>query len=97
VAADSVGKFRRFDSRCKLMILKDSVPRSEGTIARGALAGHCRVCSCVVTHLYVVTTMSLNIRSEEAEELDEIALHCSTLPVRDPRSADEIMGLLTNP
>jgi antitoxin VapB len=27
-----------------------------------------------------------------ADELDEIALHCSTLPVRDPRSADEIMG-----
>jgi len=27
-----------------------------------------------------------------ADELDEIALHCSTLPVRDRRSADEIMG-----
>jgi antitoxin VapB len=27
-----------------------------------------------------------------ADELDEIALHCSTLPVRDARSADEIMG-----
>jgi antitoxin VapB len=27
-----------------------------------------------------------------ADELDEIALHCSTLPVRDTRSADEIMG-----
>jgi antitoxin VapB len=27
-----------------------------------------------------------------ADDLDEIALHCSTLPVRDPRSADEIMG-----
>ena len=27
-----------------------------------------------------------------ADELDEIALHCSTLPVLDPRSADEIMG-----
>ncbi len=27
-----------------------------------------------------------------ADDLDEIALHCSTLTVRDPRSADEIMG-----
>jgi antitoxin VapB len=27
-----------------------------------------------------------------ADELDEIALHCATLPVRDTRSADEIMG-----
>lgn len=27
-----------------------------------------------------------------ADELDEIALHCSSLAVRDPRSADEIMG-----
>jgi antitoxin VapB len=27
-----------------------------------------------------------------ADELDEIALHCSTLPLRDCRSADEIMG-----
>jgi antitoxin VapB len=27
-----------------------------------------------------------------ADELDEIALHCSTLPVRDHRGADEIMG-----
>jgi antitoxin VapB len=27
-----------------------------------------------------------------ADDLDEIALHCSTLPVRDPRSADEILG-----
>jgi antitoxin VapB len=27
-----------------------------------------------------------------ADDLDEIALHCSTLRVRDPRSADEIMG-----
>jgi len=27
-----------------------------------------------------------------ADDLDEIALHCSTLPVRDSRSADEIMG-----
>jgi antitoxin VapB len=26
-----------------------------------------------------------------ADELDEIALHCSTLPVLDRRSADEIM------
>ena len=27
-----------------------------------------------------------------ADELDEIALHCSALPVLDRRSADEIMG-----
>jgi antitoxin VapB len=27
-----------------------------------------------------------------ADDLDEIALHCSTLPVLDSRSADEIMG-----
>lgn len=27
-----------------------------------------------------------------ADELDEIALHCATLPVRDRRSADEIIG-----
>jgi antitoxin VapB len=27
-----------------------------------------------------------------ADELDEIALHCSTLPVLDRRRADEIMG-----
>jgi antitoxin VapB len=27
-----------------------------------------------------------------ADELDEIALHCSALPMRDRRSADEIMG-----
>jgi antitoxin VapB len=27
-----------------------------------------------------------------ADDLDEIALHCSTLPVRDTRGADEIMG-----
>jgi len=27
-----------------------------------------------------------------ADELDEIALHCASLPVRDPRSADEIVG-----
>jgi len=31
-------------------------------------------------------------RKRLADELDEIALHCSTLPVRDARSADEIMG-----
>ncbi len=31
-------------------------------------------------------------RKRLADELDEIALHCSSLPVRDPRSADEIMG-----
>ena len=27
-----------------------------------------------------------------ADELDEIALHCSVLPVRDQRNADEIIG-----
>ncbi len=27
-----------------------------------------------------------------ADELDEIARHCATLPVRDPRSAEEIIG-----
>jgi antitoxin VapB len=27
-----------------------------------------------------------------ADELDEIAVHCAALPVRDPRSADEILG-----
>ena len=27
-----------------------------------------------------------------ADELNEIALHCSRLPVLDPRSADEILG-----
>jgi antitoxin VapB len=27
-----------------------------------------------------------------ADELDEIARHCSRLPVRDGRSADEILG-----
>jgi antitoxin VapB len=27
-----------------------------------------------------------------ADELDEIALHCSALPARDQRTADEIMG-----
>lgn len=27
-----------------------------------------------------------------ADELDEIALHCSQLPVLDPRSPDEILG-----
>jgi antitoxin VapB len=27
-----------------------------------------------------------------ADDLDEIALHCSSLPVRDTRSPDEIMG-----
>jgi antitoxin VapB len=31
-------------------------------------------------------------RRRLADELDEIALHCSTLPLRDARSADEIMG-----
>jgi antitoxin VapB len=27
-----------------------------------------------------------------ADELDEIALHCASLPLRDSRSADEIIG-----
>ena len=27
-----------------------------------------------------------------AEELDEIALHCSCLPVLDPREAEELLG-----
>ena len=27
-----------------------------------------------------------------ADDLDEIALHCSTLPLRDARNADEIIG-----
>lgn len=27
-----------------------------------------------------------------ADELDEIALHCARLPVRDSRAADEILG-----
>ena len=27
-----------------------------------------------------------------ADDLDEIALHCSTLPLRDARNADAIMG-----
>jgi antitoxin VapB len=27
-----------------------------------------------------------------AEDLDEIALHCSSLPLRDRRSAEEIIG-----
>jgi antitoxin VapB len=31
-----------------------------------------------------------------ADELDEIALHCSTLPLLDRRSADEIMGYDAN-
>jgi antitoxin VapB len=31
-------------------------------------------------------------RRRLADELDEIALHCSTLSVRDRRTADEIMG-----
>ncbi|HJS89987.1 MAG TPA: type II toxin-antitoxin system VapB family antitoxin [Steroidobacteraceae bacterium] len=31
-------------------------------------------------------------RTRLADELDEIALHCSALPVRDARAADEIMG-----
>jgi antitoxin VapB len=32
------------------------------------------------------------VKRRLADELDEIALHCSALPVRDSRSADEIMG-----
>jgi antitoxin VapB len=31
-------------------------------------------------------------RKRLADELDEIALHCSARPVRDQRSADEILG-----
>jgi antitoxin VapB len=27
-----------------------------------------------------------------ADELDQIALHCARLPVRDPRASDEIFG-----
>ena len=27
-----------------------------------------------------------------ADELDEIALHCSRLPLQDPRTSDEILG-----
>jgi len=27
-----------------------------------------------------------------ADELDEIARHCAALPVKDPRTADEILG-----
>ncbi len=27
------------------------------------------------------------------DELDEIALHCAQLPVQDPRTPDEILGL----
>jgi len=27
-----------------------------------------------------------------ADELDDIARHCASLPVRDPRPADEILG-----
>ncbi len=31
-------------------------------------------------------------RRRLADELDEIALHCATLPVHDTRPADEILG-----
>jgi len=31
-------------------------------------------------------------RRRLADDLDEIALHCSTLPMRDKRTADEIIG-----
>ena len=34
----------------------------------------------------------MRTRNRLADELDEIALHCSTLPVRDRRSDDEIIG-----
>lgn len=27
-----------------------------------------------------------------ADELDEIARHCASLPIRDPRNADDIIG-----
>jgi antitoxin VapB len=49
--------------------------------------------------------VALNIRNPEteklrrertrhrlADELDEIALHCSRLPVLEPRTPDEILG-----
>lgn len=32
------------------------------------------------------------VRRRLADELDEIALHCASLPVCDPRPADEILG-----
>jgi antitoxin VapB len=35
-------------------------------------------------------------RRRLADDLDEIAAHCSTLPVRDARTADEIMGYDAN-
>jgi antitoxin VapB len=31
-------------------------------------------------------------RKRIASDLDEIALHCSSLPIRDARSADDIIG-----
>lgn len=31
-------------------------------------------------------------RKRLADELDEIAIHCASLPVRDSRTADEIIG-----
>ena len=34
----------------------------------------------------------LRARRRLADELDEIALHCAAIPVRDQRSADEIIG-----
>jgi len=35
---------------------------------------------------------SRTTRRRLADDLDEIALHCAGLEVRDPRSADEIIG-----
>ena len=32
------------------------------------------------------------VRRHLADDLDDIALHCASLPVRDSRSADEILG-----
>ncbi len=32
------------------------------------------------------------VRRRLADELDEIAVHCACLPVRDPRPAEEILG-----
>lgn len=32
------------------------------------------------------------MRRRLADELDDIALHCASLPVLDPRTADEILG-----
>jgi hypothetical protein len=40
----------------------------------------------------IAATMSLKIRNPEADELDRIALHCSRLPVRDPRTPEAVLG-----